>query len=488
MSCVGEGRTAGERAAEEDIPSLTSHTTALGEHVSRGGVRTALIARAGRGFAPRESDVPNTKDLHLADLSARRRSFRRGGRAAARARLQHGPAQRLHQQQGGPSSTRRCAHTPITHTVRHRTSQNCATTQDFSPHAAKLDVNVHLRLASTFDSLALILKQPSPVRGSSRMELLEADGFVVLQSFDTPTGLKFFVTADPDSKRLDEVLIRTYELYSDFVLKDPFYELEMPIRCESFDQKLQAADGSPPPMTRRTYFVIRLALGFWHGAFWPRERIRRGGRRRRRRLDGGGLGLRHRRSSRSSARASYSRPAARSDRRSQTGRASPCSCGARRRSASCRTRASRPAAPPRARGRAAGLRRAHTAAVAHAHAHHAVVDRGAHHRRRRGRRPQASTQPRGRPPAAPNTARAPSAPRRPDRRRARPTSRGARGDRREQPPSRACELSARTREMRPGCDPSARASAGERQERICAPSRTVGDRELDRDKSEGWLA
>ena len=117
--------------------------------------------------------------------------------------------------------------------LRHR-----SLTQDFSPHAAKLDVNVHLRLASTFDSLALILKQLSPVRGSSRMELLEADGFV-LQSFDTPTGLKFFVTADPDSKRLDEVLIRTYELYSDFVLKDPFYELEMPIRCESFDQKLQ---------------------------------------------------------------------------------------------------------------------------------------------------------------------------------------------------------------------------------------------------------
>ena len=118
--------------------------------------------------------------------------------------------------------------------LRHTTTP----TQDFSPHAAKLDVNVHLRLASTFDSLALILKQLSPVRGSSRMELLEADGFV-LQSFDTPTGLKFFVTADPDSKRLDEVLIRTYELYSDFVLKDPFYELEMPIRCESFDQKLQ---------------------------------------------------------------------------------------------------------------------------------------------------------------------------------------------------------------------------------------------------------
>lgn len=50
------------------------------------------------------------------------------------------------------------------------------------------------------------------------MELLEADSFV-LQSFDTLTGLKFFVTADPDSKKLDAVLREVYELYSDYVLK-----------------------------------------------------------------------------------------------------------------------------------------------------------------------------------------------------------------------------------------------------------------------------
>ena len=55
------------------------------------------------------------------------------------------------------------------------------------------------------------------------MELLEADGFV-LQSFDTPTGLKFFVTAEPDSRKneLDAVLREVYVLYSDFVLKNPF--------------------------------------------------------------------------------------------------------------------------------------------------------------------------------------------------------------------------------------------------------------------------
>ena len=68
----------------------------------------------------------------------------------------------------------------------------------------KLEVNEHLRLASTFNGLAMIMKELSPAPRSSRMELLEADSFV-LQSFDTATGLKFFVTADPDSKHLDQV-------------------------------------------------------------------------------------------------------------------------------------------------------------------------------------------------------------------------------------------------------------------------------------------
>ncbi len=115
--------------------------------------------------------------------------------------------------------------------------------QDFASHAAKLDTNEHLRLASTFSGLALIMKQLSPVRGSSQMETLECDGFV-LQSFDTLTGLKFFLTADPDSKHLDAVLKEVYTLYSDYVLKNPFYEMDMPIQCERFDERVQklAAD------------------------------------------------------------------------------------------------------------------------------------------------------------------------------------------------------------------------------------------------------
>lgn len=48
------------------------------------------------------------------------------------------------------------------------------------------------------------------------------------------------VVAEPLQAGLDVVLKKIYELYADYVLKNPFYSLEMPIRCELFDQNLQA--------------------------------------------------------------------------------------------------------------------------------------------------------------------------------------------------------------------------------------------------------
>ncbi len=33
---------------------------------------------------------------------------------------------------------------------------------------------------------------------------------------------------------------RVYELYNNYVLKNPFYEVEMPVRCELFDTNLAA--------------------------------------------------------------------------------------------------------------------------------------------------------------------------------------------------------------------------------------------------------
>ncbi|KAI3941406.1 hypothetical protein MKW92_022216 [Papaver armeniacum] len=49
---------------------------------------------------------------------------------------------------------------------------------------------------------------------------------------------KFFVVCEPGTQHMDTLLKIIYELYTDYVLKNPFYEMEMPIRCELFDINL----------------------------------------------------------------------------------------------------------------------------------------------------------------------------------------------------------------------------------------------------------
>jgi hypothetical protein len=53
---------------------------------------------------------------------------------------------------------------------------------------------------------------------SSGIESMETDSFV-LHCFQTPTGVKFIVSARPGARRLEEFLRKVYELYADFVLK-----------------------------------------------------------------------------------------------------------------------------------------------------------------------------------------------------------------------------------------------------------------------------
>ena len=43
-------------------------------------------------------------------------------------------------------------------------------------------------------------------------------------------GVKFIVVADQKQPKVEELLKRIYELYADYVLKNPFYSLDMPIR------------------------------------------------------------------------------------------------------------------------------------------------------------------------------------------------------------------------------------------------------------------
>ncbi|XP_006758795.1 PREDICTED: trafficking protein particle complex subunit 4, partial [Myotis davidii] len=104
----------------------------------------------------------------------------------------------------------------------------------------RLTSNEKLMLASMFHSLFAIGSQLSPEQGSSGIEMLETDTFK-LHCFQTLTGIKFVVLADPRQAGIDALLRKIYEIYSDFALKNPFYSLEMPIRCELFEQNLKLA-------------------------------------------------------------------------------------------------------------------------------------------------------------------------------------------------------------------------------------------------------
>lgn len=103
--------------------------------------------------------------------------------------------------------------------------------------SAKLKGNDFLRLASTFHSLYTIAAQVSPIKGSTGIESMDVDTFV-LYCFQSLTGIKFFVTADPTCTDLERFLRQVYILYSDYVLKNPFYEIDQVVRCELFDQHL----------------------------------------------------------------------------------------------------------------------------------------------------------------------------------------------------------------------------------------------------------
>lgn len=103
-----------------------------------------------------------------------------------------------------------------------------------------LNTNEKIILSSMFHSLHAIGAQLSPTNKSSGIEILDTETFR-LQCFQTITGMKFVVVADSTTPNLDQFLRKLYELYADFATKNPFYSMEMPIRCELFDVNLKIA-------------------------------------------------------------------------------------------------------------------------------------------------------------------------------------------------------------------------------------------------------
>lgn len=71
------------------------------------------------------------------------------------------------------------------------------------------------------------------------IEIIEA-GSVKLLCHQTLTKLKFIFVIDYQSSEYDSIVMfkKIYNIYTDIVSKNPFYELDMPIRIEEFDNEI----------------------------------------------------------------------------------------------------------------------------------------------------------------------------------------------------------------------------------------------------------
>ena len=111
-----------------------------------------------------------------------------------------------------------------------------------SARAPPIGANEGLRIGSTFHSLHAIAAEASPLAKDSGIREIRAGG-LVLECLQTVTGIKFVITAEPttaEQSDLAQVLRDVYILYTECVLKDPFYELEMPIRSDLFVHAVDA--------------------------------------------------------------------------------------------------------------------------------------------------------------------------------------------------------------------------------------------------------
>eukprot|EP00029_Vermamoeba_vermiformis_P003066 TRINITY_DN13428_c0_g1_i1.p1 TRINITY_DN13428_c0_g1~~TRINITY_DN13428_c0_g1_i1.p1 ORF type:complete len:147 (+),score=24.57 TRINITY_DN13428_c0_g1_i1:26-466(+) len=101
----------------------------------------------------------------------------------------------------------------------------------------RLTSNDYLRIAGVFHGMYAIASRLTPLdKTSSGIVEIDSPSFV-LKCYQSVTGTKFFVMAEPGTNvDLNQYLLDVYQLYTDFTLKNPFYELEQPIHnnCDKF--------------------------------------------------------------------------------------------------------------------------------------------------------------------------------------------------------------------------------------------------------------
>lgn len=129
------------------------------------------------------------------------------------------------------------------------------------PGTTSLTTNDYLVLAGTFHGVHAITKsltpkiptQSNPIPGSSipekswqypdptllpsGIESLETS-FFRLTVFQTLTGTKFLLFTDPSMPNTDLVIKGVYERFTDHVCKNPFWQMEMPIRIEGWEREV----------------------------------------------------------------------------------------------------------------------------------------------------------------------------------------------------------------------------------------------------------
>lgn len=108
-------------------------------------------------------------------------------------------------------------------------------------------------------------KEPFQSWNKSGIRQLCTDQFTMF-IYQTMTGLKFVAISSQTTSAVtnndyptisiqvaDNLLRKLYCLYADYVMKDPFYSMEMPIKSESFDRRLkQMVSNLPYPSTTTT--------------------------------------------------------------------------------------------------------------------------------------------------------------------------------------------------------------------------------------------
>lgn len=98
----------------------------------------------------------------------------------------------------------------------------------------RLKPNDWLRVSGIFHGMSEVIKQLSPFpKKHDGIQSIEDDTFR-LQCYHTLTGMKFIVSATPNADNLERLLKDVYSLYTDYVMKDPFHQMEQPIKSKKF--------------------------------------------------------------------------------------------------------------------------------------------------------------------------------------------------------------------------------------------------------------